>query len=461
MNKLPKWLGRTLKVIGWLCLIPVCLIVLAVFIGWIGDLTASAKWQAERQKAQERIEKLKTSEFSSGYAFAVNEANAWDYYLKASETLDSLKTGKLDSLVFGKSFDPKEANRFLTEYKKEIALWDSGACSRYCRTPFEYEKGYSAPLPKYMSLQKMLKLALIKGRLELASGRIPQGALTYSKALKTAMDFSGGSETIIGRMVGTVAGNYVKRVIAGDIARFDPSSVVQLQDAVERAGKTWPATYPSISMEAASIYIGADGQDAMAFIENGSESLSQANPLAKAVRRAGYSLLCWKHFFSLKRNMMNFAALQQETADEAAGCRAGLWSSLEPVLKRNEEHIRETSKGDVFATIAMPNHRQFFKREYELRMGLRVLKDALVLREYRLKNGKYPFDLVQAVKDSPEFNDIADGRPLHYVRQGNAVLLYSVGLNLKNEEGKNFVLSEGITRSSDNEARDDIGIKLE
>ena len=152
MNKLPKWLGRTLKAIGWLCLIPVCLVALAVFIGWIGDLTASTQWQAGRQKAQERTEKLKTSEFSSGYAFAVNYANAWDYYLKASETLDSLKTGKLDSLVFGKTFDPKEANRFLTEYKKEISLWDSGACSRYCRTPFEYEKGYTAPIPKYISL---------------------------------------------------------------------------------------------------------------------------------------------------------------------------------------------------------------------------------------------------------------------------------------------------------------------
>ena len=87
MNKTPKWLALCLKVIGWMCLIPVCLVVLAAFIGWIGDLTASSKWQAGRQRAQERLQKLKTSEFASGFDFSVNQANAWDYYLKASASL--------------------------------------------------------------------------------------------------------------------------------------------------------------------------------------------------------------------------------------------------------------------------------------------------------------------------------------------------------------------------------------
>lgn len=462
MGKIPKWLGWTLKAIGWTFLILVCLVVLAVLIGWIGDQTASAKWKAGHKRALERIEKAKTAEYESGFSFTVNNANAWDYYLKSSASLDSLGNRKLDSLVFNKPFNTKEATRLLARYKKEITLWDSGACSRYCRTKVEYEKGYNAPIPNYMALQKMLKLVLLKGRLEVALGQTRQGALTYSKALKTAMDFSGGSELIIGRMVGIVAGRYVNRMIAGDIGRFDSKSLLLLQETMEKAEKAWPATYPSIGMEAVSIYVAADGQDLADYIEGANYGQSKANPLLRALSRAGYSLFCWKHFFSLKRNMMNFAAMQQRTADTAAGYRDGLWSSLEPVLEWNQEHIRKKAKGDVFATIAMPNHKQFFAREYEFRMGLRVLKDALMLKAYRMKNGKYPTNLHQAINDNPEHNDISNGLPLKYViNQDKSVWLYSVGLNLKDDGGKNFVLSEGITRSTDNEAQDDIGIKLD
>ncbi|MDO9391416.1 MAG: hypothetical protein Q7U71_06555 [bacterium] len=443
-----------------MCLILVCLVVLAVLIGWIGDLTASSQWQAGRQRALERIQKAKIAEFQSGYDFAVIEANAWDYYLKASETLDSLKTGKLDSLVFGKTFDPKEANRFLTEYKKEISLWDSGACSRYCRTPFEYEKGYTAPIPKYISLQKILKLALIKGRAEISAGRTQQGVLTYSKALKTAMDISGGSETVIARMVGIVAGKYVKRIIVNDIDRFDTGSIILLQEAIEKAEKEWPEMHASISMEALTTYMTIDTHGHL--IEGGSIGRIDEEPMVQFIRQPAYSLLCWNHFFSLKRSMINFSSLQQKFADETKVCPEKYWSNIKPALKQNEEHIKKVAKGDIFVTIAMPNNTAFFKSEYELRMGLRVIKDALLLRNYRLKNGKYPAKLLQTVKDSPENNDIANGLPLRYVvNQDKTVWLYSVGLNLADDGGKNFVLSEGITRSTVNEAQDDIGIKLE
>ncbi|MBI5806052.1 hypothetical protein HZA73_08410 [candidate division TA06 bacterium] len=461
MAKLPKWRGRTLKVIGWMCLIPICLVVLAFLIGWVGDLTATAKWEAGRQRALERVQKAKTAEFQSGYDFAVIKANAWDYYLNASGSLDSLDNRKLDSLVF-KTLDIKEANRLLSKYKREITLWDSGACSRYCRTNVEYEKGYNAPIPNYIALQKMLKLALLKGRLEVASGQTRQGALTYSKALKTAMDFSGGSMLTISRMVGIVAGRHANRMIAGDIGRFDSKSLLLMQETLENTEKSWPPIHPTIDMEAISIYFAADGQDAVAFIEGGADGKVNANPIVRIVRRAGYAMLCWKQYFSVKRNLMNFSGILQQVADETSRSRSGLWSTLEPLLKRNQEGISKKAKGDVFLSIAMPNHTIFFSREFELRMGLRVLKDALILREYSLKNGKYPADLYQAVKDSPEYNDIANGLPLRYViNQDKSVLLYSVGLNLKNDEGKNFVLSEGITRSTDNEDRDDIGIKLE
>ncbi|MDO9068284.1 MAG: hypothetical protein Q7W05_07485, partial [Deltaproteobacteria bacterium] len=116
--------------------------------------------------------------------------------------------------------------------------------------------------------------------------------------------------------------------------------------------------------------------------------------------------------------------------------------------------------GDVFATIAMPNNRQFFSREYEFRMGMRALKDALMLREYRLKNGKYPTSLSQAIKDSPEYNDIADGRPLRYELQKNTARLYSVGLNLKDDGGQGFSLVGNQMLNLDKEVKDDLWIEL-
>jgi len=458
MNKLPKWLGWTLKVIWWMCLIPISLVVLAVLTGWVGDLTASAKWEAGRKRAEERIQNLKTLEFSSGYAFAVNEANAWDYYLKSSAPLDSLGNRKLDSLVFNTPFNPKEASKLLSQYKKEITLWDSGACSRYCRIELEYEKGLEAPIPNYAGIQKMFKLVLLKGRMEVALGQVQQGAVTYSKALKIAMDISGGSETLLNRMVGIVAGKLALRIIAGDISRFDRSSVLQLQDALKMAEKGWPPTYPSINMEAWDVY--SFSNDDWDKIWNGSRFIT--SPLLGFLSRVRYSLLSWKHFFSLKRDMLSYCGLMRKLTEEAAQSKDKPWSCLAPVLKQNEEYTKKATKGEVFAAIAMPNFWNFFRREYEFRMGLRVLKDALILREYSLKNGKYPAKLDQAVKDSPENNDIADGLPLKYfINQDKSVWLYSVGLNLADDGGKNFVLSEGITRSTINEAQDDIGIKLE
>ena len=349
---------------------------------------------------------------------------------------------KLDSLVFNKTFDLKEASGLLSQYKREIVIWDSGACSRYCRTQLEYEKGFSMPTPNYAAIQKMLKLALLKGRTETATGRSSQGALTYSKAIKTAMDFSGGSELPIGRMVGIVAGKSVNRVIAVDIDRCDTRATWLLQSAMEKAEKSWPDTRPTLEMQTLSLYLAFDNKNAIPFLRQS-------------------FILCWKHYFSVKRSLIYASEVQQKILDETKVYEDKYWINIKPILEANKNRIQEATRGDFLASLSSnPSFTNLFIPEYELRIGFRLLKDALILREYRLENGKYPNSLTLVLNDSLQHNDIATGRPLQYKFKNNKIRLYSLGLNLKDDDGEGLSLAENLVRHRDEEINDDLWIEL-
>ncbi len=452
-----KAILRVLRVIGIIILIPVVLVLLALLIGFVTDLTVSSQWKQAQQESLDYFTRIKAQRYSSGVSFAVRDANAWDFYDRAAKQLDSLSGEDKKAITTlskeGESFDVKLAERLTQTYAPALALVDSGTLCKYCAVPWEYEKGYNMPLPSFVQIQNLARLALIKGRLVMARRNPKAAAEAYAGVFKMGADIGGGGEVLIARMVGIVIGQTALKQIARDLDQFDLGSILLLKDVLGRLEGNWPSPLASMETEYRLLFLpsvtGWNGIGLFAAVGNprpGFAGQAQAYGVMTA--------LSWRHFFSVRRALLEGTRTGLELTQADRELKDKPWSEVRPRLFRTDSLLEKGRRRWDINSLAIPNYTRLCRRYYEFISAARVLKAGLAQRENHWLPRKEP-ELVLTLE---AYRDRANGQPLHLIPapSGKGGRLYSVGLNLVDDAGEGSWVGE---RAKDQE-KDDIWIEV-
>jgi hypothetical protein len=114
---------------------------------------------------------------------------------------------------------------------------------------------------------------------------------------------------------------------------------------------------------------------------------------------------------------------------------------------RNQHELQQLLDGDplrltwhhrLFARLLVPAVSSLAPKVAHAQTDVDLATTACALERYRLSNGRYPDELTQLV---PAFlaklpNDIIDGKPLRYRKEGQRFALYSVGWNAHDDGGQ-------------------------
>jgi hypothetical protein len=453
-----KAILRILRVLGIIILIPVVLALLVLLIGFITDLAMTSSWKQAQRESLEYFARIKDQRYSSGVSFAALNANAWNDYDRAVKRLDSLSAEdkKAITALTGErdSFDLKLAERLAQTYAPALALLDSGAACTYCAIPYEYEKGPAMPILKYISLQTLAKLGLIRGRMEMAQGKPQAAAESYAKVLKLGADIGGGGEVLIGRMVGIVIGQAAVKQIALDLDRFDLTSALLLEEILAKLEGGWPSPLASLETEYRLLFLpsasGWNGSDLLvAYYAAPRPSVPATLP-----QRFAVTLLSWRQFFSVRRALLEGARTGLELSQADREVQGKPWSEVRPRLARTDS-LMERRRGEwSLNSVAIPNYTRFSRRYYEFLCAVRVLKAALALRQ----NHGVPRKEPELLLSLEAFRDPADNQPLRLKSSpsGKGLRLYSVGLNLVDDGGEGSRVGERAKE----QAKDDIWIEV-
>jgi hypothetical protein len=108
--------------------------------------------------------------------------------------------------------------------------------------------------------------------------------------------------------------------------------------------------------------------------------------------------------------------------------------------------LRHFSPYRVFAQILMPAYGNAVKRFARAQSNVDLARVAIALERYRLAHGNYPDSLDSL---APQFmekvpHDVIGGEPLHYRRNGDSFILYSVGWNGTDDGGVTVQTKNGV-----------------
>ncbi len=452
-----KAILRVLRVFGIVILIPVVLALLILLLGFITDLSVTSQWKQAQQESQDYFSMLKTRRYSSGVSFAILDANAWDFYdraIKQSAGLSAEDKKAITALTKeGEPFDLPTAERLVQAFAPTLALVDSGILCKYCAVPWEYEKGYNMPLPSFVQIQNLARLAIIKGRLEMARGNSKAAAGTYAGVFKMGADIGGGGEVLIARMVGIVIGQTALKQMARDLDQYDLGSVLLLKDVLGRLEGNWPSPLASMESEYRLLFLpsvsGWNGSSLLVALAASYPPVPESFPL-----RFVAALLSWRHLFSVRKALLEGTREGLALAREERGLRDKPWSVIHPCLAQTDSILEKRRRAWDINSLAIPNYTRLCRRYYEFISAARVLKAALALRENHWLPRKEP-ELVLTLE---AYRDRANGQPLHLIPapSGKGVRLYSVGLNLVDDAGEGSWVGE---RAKD-QGKDDIWIEV-
>jgi len=477
--KAGKIVLRILKIFGVVVLVLVGLVLLPLLIGFIVDLAVTPQWNEAQKESVDYFAKLRSEKYSSvPLSFVTLDGNAWDYYARASKEITD-RSSILDVRLGKDSLEISRAESLVQKYEKAFALFDSGACCRYYYIPIDYRKGSAKPL-LIGNIESLLRLAIIKGRLEQAKGANRTASEIYSKALKMSgevgnagevhaanmlgADISPGGNIFVGRMVGIILGDVARYQISSDLNLFDLESVILLKEAVTQLEQNWPPLDSAVEAKGRLLLLpsvsGWDGSD-FTSIWFASDSLAEPahytisiifadinswdlpsfarKPVYTAHKRVMFSLMAWRHLFSVRKSTRYGVQRLFDLAKSYRNNTDKRWVSMQALVKKAEDaELDEFRKGEASGLVAYASHFWIYTNYYEDQFRTRVLKSALWLREYKLKHKKYPEPLVTFLASDTAYYDLADNKPLHFVRDSinQTIRLYSVGLNMKDEQGK-------------------------
>lgn len=339
------------------------------------------------------------------------------------------------------------ARRIAAQYADAIRLARQAAAMPRCRFPVDWNAGAAALFPHYGKLRSLSRLLAVDAMAAAADGR-PSDAVADVGAIAGIARHTLMEPLLISQLVGYACLSIGHAALQQVLGLCSPSEAdctalrrrleeLDLRSAMlrtvqgERAFGLWAFNELRRHPEQAGVYMGRTGQ------------LDQAPSVSPKAARAigvGWSpVLC---------------------ADERAYLRT--MASLYELLRRHSPSARQLALPTppsyaVLTRMLIPTFTGAVNSRDEALARLALDQWALALHVYKLHAGRYPgsLDDVRRTVGWALPSDPMTGRSLVYKPQGNGYLLYSVGLNGKDDGGQGRS-EHGRGPAHTEQARDDI-----
>lgn len=373
------------------------------------------------------------SELGKYYPTPPTDRNAADLYQKSFDfkkpgptnpefrdlenTLGEVKKGRFAADLH------KLAEDYLVENAEKLRLIHEAAKLPGCRFPVDFSQGSNLPLPHLAQIRASLRLLSLEAIIAAEDGDMNR-ALDSILTAFAASDTVRQEPLVISQLVWDachgIACHTVRRVM--ELGSFSEEQLAQLARVLKGAE------------DSESMTRGLAGERVLALMAYENPQLI-TNDLNRTVRGAGAvagALL--KVTGALNRDCEYYLRLMGQMMEAS---RLPAYEAM-PAMRRIEESIRASSSWiPSIAQIQLPALTRIMEAQARDEALVRDTATAVAIERYRLVYDRLPdqlADLTPSFLESVPI-DPFDGQPLRYQRLDAGYVVYSVGLNLKDDGG--------------------------
>ncbi len=431
----PKKRRRWLRRIGWTLLVLVAVvIVVRVVAGYVTQHTLNERLEALRARGEPlHITEMAPPEVPT-------ERNAAMLYEQAFALIDLLgenATTRIAALTEKPSLSPAELNEARTLVAQSVdalRLLREGAARPECRYSVNYGiKPTSAILLPHLPKMRLgVRLLGLSCEVQLSDGRPEAAAEDCVAALRLAKS-ARGEPILISQLVDIAANQLAQKRLAAllDRAELSPGTLAKFaaMPSETETRKRFQRTMQGDRCMGIDTFQFILGKPSSTYAITGEEPSFAKSTLFGAIGYIARPIFVadFVHYIDDMNRYVELAGMPLRNAREG-------WKQKEAEI---EADVRCSVFRRPFSRLLIP---ALLRAAESLECGIerdQIAALAVALRRFRMDRGQYPDALsALAPKYLPDVPaDLFSGEPLKYRREGKGFLLYSVGLNGKDDNG--------------------------
>lgn len=310
------------------------------------------------------------------------------------------------------------------DIKNLFSIFEEAAKKQECNFNLDYEKGFNGILPPYILARMMAKLFAAKAQLEAKSGNVDKAMDTILTGLRTSNHFK-YEPNLISQMIRIADDNIIVYALQ-NIANSKNASINKVLAITEELShhKNLPWLTKAMDME---ITVGMSAFDKLI---QGNIRLSDPAFGGKNFWLSLYGSSPFKPF--LKKDMETYLIIMLKMREQHTVPYYKIANEMQnnPIEKQIPFYC-------VLSKIAIPNLQGILRRATNHQTEIELARIGLAFKIYKNQHGSYPETLNKLAPDILDIisDDPFSGKSLVYKKSGKGFTLYSLGPNMKDDNG--------------------------
>lgn len=412
-------LMKILKYLVYIIGAAVVLLLLALLTGFLVDM---ATYPSIKNNSKKALQELK-SQVKEG------DNNAWNYYLKAADELgDQSFSNNLQNYLKGGKELNDEIQDEINRHQDVLKSVAEGARQPFCSVPYEYEKGWKAPVPNFLKLQMLSRLNAGVALGLLKNGKTEESFKTMLTGLVFGQHLLSSAPILINYMVGLVITGIDLTVLNPAVASgsLSKKQLDTLSLVLENFEQNMPLLAWAYEGDLSNMKIGFASASFFNPVDLDLLFSSDDNSIPK---RIIMRFMLWRHLFSIRLAAINSMKVWDRILPTIANteCRF-IGKQLVDATKGfySDEQIRKYVSQNLMFELISPGVTSL-KRKEGMLTKVRLLRLAALVWAHRLATNRFPGSLAEIKTDSLAVVDPMQGAMWHYVDFGDSAAIISPG----------------------------------
>lgn len=400
---------------------PVIPAVISVVFILAAVITFFAVWYVPDNSANVEVIRNRTIKKLEKDATIPKDRNGWFLYKEAAEKFKNylLKNpGKSPSNIDSEGLNNDNTGtivRYFNDNQEIVKLTDEAYSKIIGHVPRDYKLGLAGEVPDFLALREFAYLLVLGGDVLASEGRYFDASRLYQEALRMGVGV-GHNGTLLSGIINNALEGIVFRHLLWFINNNNLDAKT-CKDIIESIAitKIWRSSFlDSMDNEAVCIHYTFE------LLRSGKvQSQGQLKPRQRAKWLMDREERMYENqYLKDRQNVL----LQYKQACDALP----------------DDPDKVFPKSSILAKIGYPNYKRAYKQDVYSRMQYSGVERAAALKLYKIEKGEYPDSLSQLdqyIQGEYEKDPYSPDGKLIYKKDGDNVILYSIGPDLKDDGG--------------------------
>lgn len=400
---------------------PVIPIALSVVFILAAVITFFAVWYVPDNSADVELIRKRTIKKLEKDTTIPKDRNGWFLYKEAIGKFDNylLKNhGKIPSNIDSEGLTNENTGaivKYFEDNQEMIKLTDEAYMKIISQVPCDYKQGLAGEVPNFLALREFAFLLAMGGDVLALEGRYLDASRLYQEALRLGVGVGHNGTLIMGMINNSLEGIAFRHLLSFiNDNDLDAKTCRDIIDSIDIT-KLWRSSFLDfMDNEAVCIHYTFE------MLKKGKlDGQAQLKPRERAKWLMDREERMYENqYLKDRQNVL----LQYRQACDALP----------------DDPDKVFPKTSILAKIGYPNYKRAYKQDTYSRLQYRGVVWAAALKLYKIENGKYPDSLSQVdhyVNGEYEKDPYSPDGKLIYKKDGENVILYSIGPDLKDDNG--------------------------